>query len=110
MRSKIVPCISSCSVVRGWGGGGGSPEEILKNEECGRRHLRSFCNAIKVSNLPELCYLQMFQRRKSPFIPCFEAGALAGNQKVAGSILNPGIFFRGVLFIKNILRSFSPFR
>ena len=45
MRSQITPCISSCRVVRG----------NLKNQECRKSHLRSFCNAIKVSNLPELC-------------------------------------------------------
>ena len=65
MRSKFFPGISSCRVVRG-GGDGGSPEEILKNEEGGRRHLRSFCNVIKVSNLPELCLFADVSEEKVP--------------------------------------------
>ena len=44
MRSQISPCISSCRK-------GGN----FENRECRKAHLMSFCNAIKVSNLPELC-------------------------------------------------------
>ena len=50
LRSKISTCISSCRVVRG-----PPPPGNFKNQECRRSYLRSFCNAIKVSNLPELC-------------------------------------------------------
>ena len=48
MRSKISPCMSSC-------GPGALPRGNFEIQECRRSHLGSFCNAIKVSNLPELC-------------------------------------------------------
>ena len=61
MRSKISPCISSCRVV--WGG---LPRGNSENQECRRRHLRSFCNAIKVSNLLELCLFADVSEEKVP--------------------------------------------
>ena len=110
---KEFPKFSRVSLLVGWSGGA-SPEEILKNQDCRRSHLKSFCNAIKVSNLPELCLFADVSRGESPHLfhalKCLRPGALAGNQTVAGSILNPGIFFRGDLVMKNILRPFSPFR
>ena len=79
--------------------GGWVPEEILKNQECRRSHLRSFCNAIKVSNLHELCLFADISDEKVPYL----FHALKCLRPVAGSILNPGIFFRGDLVMKNIL-------
>ena len=42
--------LSYCSCKGG--GSGGPPQENCQNKEC-RSHLRSFCNAFKVSNLPD---------------------------------------------------------
>ena len=56
MKSKISLCISSCRVVHGgWGGGEGSPGEILKTKTAGEAISDHFAMQIKVSNLPELC-------------------------------------------------------
>ena len=41
------------SFLAGWSGG--LPRGNFENQECRRSHLRSFWNAIQVSNLPELC-------------------------------------------------------
>ena len=76
MRSKIPPCISSCRVVRG------PPPEYFENQECRRSHLKSFCNAIKVSNLPELCLFADVSEEKVPIYSTFfkmslRPGALA---------------------------------
>ena len=60
MRAKISPCISSCRVVRG-----ASPGEILKTKNAGEA-IRSFCNAIKVSNLPELRLFADISEEKIP--------------------------------------------
>ena len=57
IRSQISPCISY-RVVRGT-----SPGE---NQECRKSHLRSFCNAIKISNLPELCLFADVSEQKVP--------------------------------------------
>ena len=40
-------------VGEGRGESRGAPAENVENEECKRRHLRPFCNAIKVLKLPE---------------------------------------------------------
>ena len=68
MRAKISPCISSCRVVRG-----ASPGEILKTKNAGH-----FAMRLQSQIYLNYAYLQIFQRRKSPFIPCclnvFEAG------------------------------------
>ena len=47
MRSKNSPCMSSCGVAQ--------PRGNFEIPECRRSHFGSFCNAIYVSNLPELC-------------------------------------------------------
>ena len=74
MTSKISPCISSCGVVRG----GGDTRVNFENQECRRSHLRSFCNAIKISNLPELCLFADVSEEKVPIysmhLNVFEAG------------------------------------
>ena len=43
----------------------------FENQECRRSHLRSFCNAIKVSNLPELCLLADVSEEKVPIYSMF---------------------------------------
>ena len=73
MRSKISPCISSCRVVRG-----GLLRGNFENQECRRSHLRSFCNAIKFSNILELCLFADVSDEKAPiysmFLNVLEAG------------------------------------
>ena len=66
MRSKISPCISSCRVVRG-----ASPGEILKTKNAGEAISGHFAMLSKSQIYLNCAYLQIFQRRKSPFIPCF---------------------------------------
>ena len=72
MRSKISPCISSCRVVREL------PRGKFESQECRRSHLKSFCTAIKVSNLPELCLFADVSEEKVPIysmlLNVFEAG------------------------------------
>ena len=74
MRSKISPCISSCRRSEGL------PRGNFENQECRRSHLRS-CNAINVSNLPELClFADVSEEKVSIYfmlLNVFEAGALA---------------------------------
>ena len=74
MRAKISPCISSCRVVRG----GASPGEILKTKNAGEAISGHFAMRLKSQIYLNYAYLQIFQRRKSPFIQCclnvFEAG------------------------------------
>ena len=73
MRAKISPCISSCRMVRG-----ASPGEILKTKNAGEAISGHFAMRLKSQIYLNYAYLQIFQRRKSPFIPCclnvFEAG------------------------------------
>ena len=73
MRAKISPCISSCRVVRG-----ASPGEILKTKNAGEGISGHFAMRLQSQIYLNYAYLQIFQRRKSPFIPCclnvFEAG------------------------------------
>ena len=68
MRSQISPCISSSRVVRG----------NFENQECRKSHLRSFCNAIKVSNLAELCLFADVSEEEVPIysmlLNVFEVG------------------------------------
>ena len=75
MRSKISPCISSYRVVQG---GGGHTRGNFKNQECRRCHLRSFYNAIKISDLPELCLFADVSEEKVPIycmlLNVFEVG------------------------------------
>ena len=66
MRPKISPCISSCRVVRG-----ASPGEILKTKNAGEAISGHFAMRLKSQIYLNYAYLQIFQRRKSPFIPCF---------------------------------------
>ena len=66
MRSKISPYISSCMVVRG-----ASPGEMLKTKNTGEAISGHFAMRLKSQIYLNYAYLQMFQRRKSPFIPCF---------------------------------------
>ena len=68
MRLEKICNFSMCTSCRGVRGS--SPGKKIENQECRKSHIRSFCKAFKVSNLPELpcAYLQVFQRRKSPFI------------------------------------------
>ena len=65
MRAKISPCISSCRVVRG-----ASPEEILKTKNAGDAISGHFAMQLQSRIYLNYAYLQIFQRRKSPFIPC----------------------------------------
>ena len=73
MRAKISPCTSSCRVVRG-----ASPGEILKTKNAGEAISGHFAMRLKSQIYLSYAYLQIFQSRKSPFIPCclnvFEAG------------------------------------
>ena len=66
MRSKISLCISSCRVVRR-----ASLGEILKTKTAGEAMSGHFAMRLKSRINLNYAYLQMFQRRKSPFIPCF---------------------------------------
>ena len=66
MRSQISPCISSCREIRGT-----SPVEILKTKNAGKAISGHFAMRLKSQIYLNYAYLQMFQRRKSPFIPCF---------------------------------------
>ena len=66
MRSKISPCISFCRVVRG-----AFPGEILKTKNAGEAISGHFAMRLKSQIYLNYAYLQIFQRRKSPFIPCF---------------------------------------
>ena len=54
------------------------PRRNFENQECRRSHLRSFCNAIKISNLPELCLFADVSEEKVPIysmlLNVFEAG------------------------------------
>ena len=101
MRSQISPCVSSCRE----GGGGG----ILKTKNTGKPISFHFAMRLKSQIYLNYAYLQMFQRRKSPFIPCCTR-LQPGKQTVAGSILTSGTFFRGDLVMKKMLQPFSPFR
>ena len=60
MRSQISPC----NLLVGWSGE--PPPGKFENQECRKSHLRSFCNAIKVSNLPELCLFADLSEEKVP--------------------------------------------
>ena len=74
MRSKISPCISSCRVDRGGGrgrGGGGSLGKILKTKNAGEAISGHSALRLKSQIYLHYSYLQIYQRRKIPFIPCF---------------------------------------
>ena len=69
MRSKISPCIYSCTVS------GGLPRGNFENQEGRRSHLRSFCNAIKILNLRELClFADVSEEKLSMPLNVFETG------------------------------------
>ena len=55
----------------GLGGGGGAPGEILKTKNAGEAISGHFAMRLKSQIYLNYAYLQIFQRRKSPFIPCF---------------------------------------
>ena len=42
------------------------PRTNFENQECRRSHIRSFCKAFKVSNLPELCPFAAVSEEKVP--------------------------------------------
>ena len=62
---------SSSSRVACGGGGEVSSEEILKTNYAGEAISSHFAMRLKSHMYLNYAYLQMFQRRKSPFIPCF---------------------------------------
>ena len=80
MRSKISPCIFSCRVVRGpprTPPPPARPGGNFENQECRRCHLGSFCNAIKVSNLPECLFADVSEEKVpiySMLVNVIEAG------------------------------------
>ena len=73
------PKFPRVSLLVGWpGGGGGHTRGNFENQECRRCHLRSFCNAIKISDLPELCLFAHVSEEKVPIysmlLNMFEVG------------------------------------
>ena len=70
------PKFPRVSLLVGWSGG--HPRGNFENQDCRRSHLRSFCNAIKISNLPELCLFADVSEEKVPIysmlLNVFEAG------------------------------------
>ena len=94
------PKFPHASFLVGWSRGGDTPGEILKTKNAGDAISGHFEMRLKSQIYLNYAYLQMFQRRKSPFIPCFlRSGALAWSdartacQTAAGSVLTPGTFF-----------------
>ena len=66
-RGWIIECdpkFPHVFLLVGWSGG--LLRGNFENQECRRSHLRSFCNAIKVSNLPELCLFADISEEKIP--------------------------------------------
>ena len=59
-RNANFPCVPLV------GGSGGPPPKNFENQECRRSHIRSFCNALKVSNLPELCLFAAISEEEVP--------------------------------------------
>ena len=117
MRSKISPCISSCRVVRG-----ASPGEILKTKNAGEAFSDHFAMRLKSQIYLNYAYLQIFQRRKSPFIPCFlnvfEAGCaslvgcayrLVSRRSRVRSSCPAHSFVEICMVMKKILWPLSPF-
>ena len=118
MRSKISSCISSCRVVRG-----GSPGEILKTKNAGEAISGYFAMRLKFQIYLNYAYLQIFHRRKSPFIPCFlnvlEAGRtssvgcayrLVSRRSQVRSSRPAHSFVEICMVMKKDLRPLSPFR
>ena len=99
MRAKISPCISSCRVVR-WGGG--APGEMLKTKNAGEAISGHFAMRLKSQIYLNYPYLQIFQRRKSSFIPCFL------NVFEAGRASSVGCAYRLVLRRRSRVRSSLP--
>ena len=79
MTAKISPCISSCRVVRG-----ASPGEILKTKNAGEAISGHFAMRLRSQIYLNYAYLQIFQRRKSPFIQCFLTVFEAGRASSVG--------------------------
>ena len=108
------PKFSGVSLLVGWSGGRGGPRGNFEKTRMQEKPFQVIlqCDwSLKFTWIMPICRcfrgenLQLFHALK-----CLRPGALVGNQTVASSILNPGIFFRGDLVMKNILRPFSPFR
>ena len=101
---------------------GSSPRGNFENQECMKSHLRSFCNAVKVSNLPQLCLFAEVSEEKVPILSVlvnvFEVG-LARSVGCAYRLVSKRSRVRSSLsahsFVivwswKKIIRPFSPFR
>ena len=58
------PKFPRVSLLVGWSGG--PPQGKFGNQESRKSRLRSFCNAVKVSNLPELCLFADASEEKGP--------------------------------------------
>ena len=111
MRSQISPCISSCRE-------GGN----FENQKCRKNHLMSFCNAIKVSNLPELCLFADVSEEKVPIYSMLLNGFEVGRASSVGCAYRlvsrlsrvrssrPAHSFVEIRSWKKILQPFSPFR
>ena len=64
------PKFPHVSLLVGWSGGA-SPGEILKTKNAGEAISGNFAMLSKSQIYLNCAYLQIFQRRKFPFIPCF---------------------------------------
>ena len=102
MRPQISPCISSFRVVRG-----DRPRGNFEKEECRKSHLRSLCNAIKVSNLRELGLFADVSEEKVPIYSMLLNVLVSRWSRVRSS--RPAILSWRFGHEK-ILRPFSPFR
>ena len=102
---------------------GGAPGEILKTKNAGEAISGHFAMRLKSQIYLNYAYLQIFQRRKSSFIPCFlnvfEAGRassvgcayrLVSRRSRVLSLLPAHSFLEICMVMKKILRPLSPFR
>ena len=116
------PKFPHVSLLVGWSGGG-APGEILKTKNAGEAISGHFAMRLKSQIYLNYAYLQIFQRRKSSFIPCFlnvfEAGRassvgcayrLVSRRSRVRSALPAHSFVEICMVMKNILRPLSPFR
>ena len=103
------PKIPRVSLLAGWSVD--LPRGNFENQECTKSHLRSFCIAIKVSNLPEVCLSADVSKEKVPIysmlLNVFEVGR-ASSVTCAYSLVSRWslvrsshpAFFRGDLVVK----------